>query len=111
MSEYKKDDLVRCYPGDRSGRYYIARVISDGVVEFGGTDCVRVRQEGGASDYIAVTHADVIGRIEGRKAYVNTFKDALEVSTLDLDDVVIEGREESLRAAKIIKGLRGVVRL
>jgi hypothetical protein len=108
MSEYKKDDLVRCWPGGIGNRNYIATVISEGVVEFGGTDCVRVRQPNGGSDYMAVTHAEVVGRVEGRTAYVQTFKDALEVSTLELDDVVIENREESLKAKKIIKGFRSV---
>lgn len=111
-SPCKQGDIVRCYPGTRDGRHYVGVITSEGVVEFGETDCVRVRKyESGVedgTDYLAVTHVKVIGRVEGREAYVQTFKDALAVSELDLDDVIIEDRAESLKAAKIIKGFRGV---
>lgn len=109
----KQGDIVRCYPGHRDGRSYIAVIISEGVVEFGSTDCVRVRQyvsgKRMGSDYLAVTHVDVIGRVEGNVGYVQTFAHALSISDLPLDDIIIEDREQSLKAAKLIKGFRGVV--
>jgi hypothetical protein len=83
------------------------------VVEFGSTDCVRVQQydagRRGGTDYLAVTHVDVLGRVESNKGYVQTFADALAASDIPLDDIVIEDREESLKAAKVIKGMRGVI--
>ncbi|ALY10833.1 hypothetical protein WILDE_49 [Arthrobacter phage Wilde] len=112
MSEFKQGNIVRCYPGTRQGRSYIAVVISEGVVEFGGTDCVRVQQydagRRGGTDYLAVTHVDVLGRVEGSTGYVQTFADALSASDIPLDDIVIEDRAQSLKAQKIIKGFRGV---
>lgn len=56
MTELIKGEKVRCWPGTLSGRHYLAEVISDGVVMFGGTRCYRIRKEDGGTDYMAVTH-------------------------------------------------------
>jgi len=56
MSEITKGERVRCWPGSRDGRHYLAEVISDGVVEFGGTKCYRIRKDDGGTDYLAATH-------------------------------------------------------
>ncbi|QWY81347.1 hypothetical protein SEA_RIZWANA_50 [Arthrobacter phage Rizwana] len=106
-------DIVRCYPGHRNGRSYIGQIISEGVVKFGGADCVRVQEYSAGrrcgTDYLAVTHVDVLGRVVGNTGYVRTFADALTASEMPLDDIIIEDKAESLKAAKIIKGLRSVV--
>lgn len=108
MSEFKKDQIVRCWPGATTGRSYIAVIISEGVVEFGSTDCVRTRRADGGTDYLAVTHVSVIGRVEGDTGYVQTVADAFAVSDIPLDSIVIEDRAESLKAKKLIKGFRSV---
>jgi hypothetical protein len=41
----------------------VATVISDGPVEFGGTECVRIRKPDGGTDYIALTHIEPIPRL------------------------------------------------
>ena len=56
MTEIQKGERVRCWPGSINGRSYLAEVISDGVVEFGGQRCYRVRADVGVTDYIAATH-------------------------------------------------------
>lgn len=63
MSElYMHGRLVKYWPGSRHssipGRY--AHIISDGVVEFGGTDCVRIEKADGGTDYIALTHVEIV---------------------------------------------------
>lgn len=50
---------VRYWPGFRRGDARgTATVISDGVVKFGGTDCVRIRMDNGGTDYMALTHVE-----------------------------------------------------
>lgn len=56
MSEYQKGERVRCWPGSLEGRSYLAEVISDGIVEFGGQHCYRICKDDGGTDYIAATH-------------------------------------------------------
>lgn len=59
---YMREMLVKYWPGARHddipGKY--AHIISNGVVEFGGTDCVRIRKVDGGTDYIAITHIEVV---------------------------------------------------
>jgi hypothetical protein len=59
---YIRGALVKYWPGARHesipGKY--AHLISDGVVEFGGTDCVRIQKGDGGTDYIALTHVEVV---------------------------------------------------
>jgi len=57
---YLPNMLVRYWPGLKEGRGRYAHIISDGVVEFGGTDCVRIRKVDGGTDYIALTHIEVV---------------------------------------------------
>lgn len=100
------NDIVRYWPGTRPGRTDVATVISDGAVAFGGTECVRIQQANGGTDYIAITHTERIGRIEGRTAYVQTGREAMEVSELDIDSVVVEDRADSLNLAKLARAFR-----
>lgn len=100
---------VLYWPGVRSKDYpgQDGVIISDGVVQFGGTDCVRIRTWKGGTDYIQLSHIQTKGRIEGATCYVQTGRDALNCSQLDgIKDVVIEDREESLKLAKLMKGFR-----
>lgn len=106
MSEIRKGDIVQCWPGTLQGRSYAAVAISDGVVKFGGTDCWRVRQLDGYSDYLAVDHVQLLGRVEGRTAYVQTGRAAMAVCDFDIDDVVIEDNAERLRFTRMLKGFR-----
>lgn len=108
MSEIKKSDIVRCWPGTRTigAHQYAAQVISDGTVKFGDTDCVRVRGIDGGSDYIALTHVELIGDARDRVCHVQTGADALYVCEFDFEDIVIDDRDESLKFAKLIKGFR-----
>jgi hypothetical protein len=54
---------VRYWPGVRRAEVPargIATVISDGLVYFCGTPCVRIRKDSGGTDYIAVTHVEKV---------------------------------------------------
>lgn len=60
------DDLtdgtpVLYWPGVRSENYEPNRatIISDGVVVFGGTACVRIHKDEGGTDYIQLSHIEV----------------------------------------------------
>jgi hypothetical protein len=52
---------VLYWPGVRHPNYpgRPGTIISDGVVKFGGTDCVRIETMERGTDYIAVTHIEV----------------------------------------------------
>jgi len=52
--------LVKFWPGAKYGPGKYAHVISDGAVQFGGTDCLRIRMADGGTDYIALTHIEVV---------------------------------------------------
>lgn len=106
MTTYATHDIVRYWPGTRPGRTAVATVISDGVVPFGGTDCLRIKQEDGGTDYIAITHVEKLGRIDGRTAHVQTGREAMEVCDLDIDSVVVEDRADSLKLAKLARAFR-----
>lgn len=106
MNTFSKNDIVRCWPGGRPGRNDAALVISDGVVLFGGVDCVRIQKAGGGTDYVAVTHIEPLGRIEGRRAYVQTAREAIEVCDLDIDHVVVEDRNDALKLQKLARAFR-----
>jgi hypothetical protein len=102
----KAGDIVECWPGGRPGRSYMARIISDGIVPFGGTDCYRVQKLNRATDYLAVTHVELTGRVEDGTAYVKSGRDALAVCDFDLKDVVIEDNAERIKFGRIMKALR-----
>lgn len=109
--DQRKGDIVRYWPVGRPGRHSLATVISDGVVEFGGVDTVRVRKLtgklAGSTDYIAVTHVETVGHSDdGRTCKVQSVKDALEVCELDFVDVVITDNMERIKMEKLMKGLR-----
>lgn len=55
----KAGDAVRAWPGTRDGRSYEATALTS-VVQFGGTPCIRVQRVDGGTDYIAVTHIDLL---------------------------------------------------
>jgi hypothetical protein len=103
MSSFTKDAIVRYWPGVRPGRTEVATVISDGIVAFGGAECVRIQQATGGTDYIAVTHVEQIGRIDGRRAYVKTAREAVAACMLDVDDVVVEDRADALMLQKLAR--------
>ena len=106
MSVINKGDVVRVWPGlpGEGHRNYLATVLSD-VTVFGDTPCYRVRKLSGGTDFMAVTHTELVARVEGRTAYVQTAKDALEVCDWDgLDDVVIEDNMERIKMQKLMKG-------
>jgi hypothetical protein len=106
MSSFAKNDIVRYWPGVRPGRTEVATVISDGIVAFGGADCVRIQQVTGGTDYIAITHVEQIGRIDGRRAYVKTAREALAVCDIDIDDVVVEDRDDAMKLQKLARAFR-----
>ena len=62
MSEmYMRGMLVKYWPGIRGeGPARYAHIISDGVVQFGGIDCVRIEKPHGGTDYIALSHVEVV---------------------------------------------------
>lgn len=106
MNTFSKNDLVRYWPGGRHARSAAAAVISDGIVQFGGIDCVRIQKTGGGTDYIAVTHVSPLGRLDGRRAYVQTAREAIEVCDLDIDDVVVEDRADAQKLQKLARAFR-----
>lgn len=57
-----KGTQVLYWPGIRHANYpgRHGTIISDGVVQFCGTDCVRVETLESGTDYIALTHVEVI---------------------------------------------------
>ena len=62
MSElYMRGSLVKYWPGIKGeGPTRYAHIISDGVVKSGGTDCVRIEKSYGGTDYIALSHVEVV---------------------------------------------------
>lgn len=60
MSDYPKGTPIMYWPGWLGGFGRRGMVISDGVVKFGGTDCVRIEKADGGTDYIALTHVEKI---------------------------------------------------
>ena len=62
MSELTKGTQVLYWPGVRHESYpgRPGTIISDGVVKFGGNDCVRIETMERGTDYIAVTHIEVM---------------------------------------------------
>lgn len=58
--ELREGKPVLYWPGVRSDRHEPQQgiVISNGVVVFGGTACVRIRKQDGGTDYIQLSHVD-----------------------------------------------------
>lgn len=109
-TSYVKGMPVLFWPGIRHNDIpgQLGTIISDGTVEFGGTECVRIRKATGGTDYVQLSHIQTAGRIEGDVCYVQTGRDALSCSQLEgIKDIVIEDRAESLKMARLMKGFRG----
>ncbi len=109
-TSYVKGMPVLYWPGIRHTDFpgQLGTIISEGTVEFGGTECVRICKATGGTDYIQLSHIHTKGRIEGTTCYVRNGQDALAVCELPgVEDVVIEDRAESLKLARLMKGFRG----
>jgi len=60
-TKFEKGTRVIYWPGARHGSIpgRPGKVISDGVVQFGGTDCIRIETMECGTDYIALTHVEL----------------------------------------------------
>lgn len=108
MSIYQFD-IVHYWPGirDSATKPKVARVISDGTVEFGGRPCYRISKTDGGTDYVAVTHVELLARMDETTAYVRTASEALEVCDAPgVDFVVVEDNAERIKLQRTIKALR-----
>lgn len=102
----KAGDIVRYWPGVRRGNGLIGTIITGDVVKMGGTNVVRINTDKGGTDHLALSHIEVIGRVDGDRAYVQTCADAFAVLDVPaVEDVVIENNTERIKMGRLMKGL------
>ena len=102
-TEIKAGDMVRFWPGAKTGRSLLGRTTSE-PWNLCGTEVISVDTYSGG---IALTHVEPVRVDDNGTVYVKTVAEALDVCTADgITDVVIEDNAERIKMQKLMRGLR-----